>query len=389
MKKTVYKKYRHFLIITIGIILAFLIYQKFSHISAEETATMVEEICSDENRINDTNIISCYAKEFEKIAYQNGQGYAFGTLHVLQGIDPDSKNCHFIAHGIGWGIYKRNSSDRPNLMAASNSECSYGTQMGIIELYAASLPEKKFTKDIVSDICGDKPRGNCNHAVGHVALAETGNDMGRALELCSVLRDKQQRMSCFSGAFMEYIMPFNLADHGLVPESWKSPIVRADRLDDMEQLCRSYDDERAASCWDQISFSTFFKFNQDPKSMFDFCNRSPLQEGVKRCKYRAVDILVLDRNFETDYVKRICTIEHDSNFERNCYLVFIRSSLYTIKPQEASNIVNFCSSLDKKFSSACFEQIGSVLREKQVAEDEIKKLCQTAPIEFGNLCIGR
>ena len=370
-----------FLIALIGLIVlaGIVLYQKYpSHIksianpSIEQKSSQLEKACN-ENRPQNLGKYSCYAKELSDIAFQHGSDYAFKVLFDVQKKDLDAKNCHFIAHGIGWGAYKRNPDDWQNLIATSSAKCSYGAQMGTIEAYAENSGNK-ITKEFVPTICGQNPRSfDCNHAVGHVLLVETQGDRKEAGELCYGINIQSQRFACLSGLFMEHMLAFGLADHGYVPESRKRDWPN--RITEFENLCREHEGDEATACWREISHVAFAKFQHDPKKIFDFCNLAPLNEGAKQCKRHSLAEIAGARKLDLGSLRSICAIqqpENDPEFEKDCYLQLVGIKLNFVPAKEARDAVDFCSSLDEEFRSSCFE-----------------KLCQSAPEEFKDVCFTR
>ena len=94
--------------------------------SANEVAVQLKEACKA------TDKETCYALRFEKISYDYGPDYAFNVLDALQNIDRDAQKCHFIAHGIGYGTYKRNPEDAQNQIASIDTSCALAsTQLTI------------------------------------------------------------------------------------------------------------------------------------------------------------------------------------------------------------------------------------------------------------------
>lgn len=298
---------------------------------------------------------TCYSKEFEGLASKQGPKFSFDVLHLLQGIDPKAKGCHLISHGIGEGSYRRDPKNWQGLIENMPMECNYGSIHGVIQGYIGSLPDKTLTKEIIPSICGQNPRADCNHIVGHLILVETDTDVSKALDFCEVFSDVGQRDFCQTGVFMEYSTALNLINHGLVPKSWLNWPAR---LDEIEKLCRSYDREKAINCWTEIVHVALVKFNNDPNLIFNLCDKAPLAEATKRCKRHSLGVMAASRQFDLANLKYICHIpqKNDSNFEDECYGDFVSSTLSTI-PTMISEVVSFCRSLDKKFESSCLSVI--------------------------------
>ncbi|TSC78040.1 MAG: Uncharacterized protein G01um101424_174 [Parcubacteria group bacterium Gr01-1014_24] len=324
--------------------------------SIENTATTIYNYCL-ENASLSKGKENCYAEEFKKLGEQKGDVFSFKVLDNLQKIDPDAIGCHLIAHGIGTGSYKREPNNWRILIQNINSSCSYGAPHGVLESYINNLPDKSLKRDVIPTICGEAPRADCNHIIGHLLLVQTDADVGKALDLCEVFTDTRQNDFCISGVFMEYQTALNLVAHDLVPESW---LNWPPRLGELEKLCRSYDGKYAEGCWEEIVHVALVKFHNDPKTIFDFCSTAQVSNGAKRCKRHSIGIIGASRNFNLVSLKSICSIpqKDDPNFEKECYPALISSALSTI-PSALPEAISFCESLDIEFKQSCLSMIES------------------------------
>lgn len=333
---------------------------------------------------------NCYAEEFKKLAERNGPEFAFQVLDNLQKIDPDSIGCHLMAHGIGTGAYRREPNNWRTLIQNINSSCSYGAPHGVLESYVLTLPEKSLKRDIIPTICGQTPRADCNHIIGHLLLVQTEAEVDKALNLCEVFTDSRQNSYCISGVFMEYQTAINLVAHDLVPESW---LNWPPRLGELERLCRSYNGKLGEGCWEEIVHVALVKFNNDPKRIFDFCSTAPMPNGVKRCKYHSIGIIGASRNFDLASLKSICSIpqKDDPNFEQECYPALIASSLSTI-PSAVPEAISFCNSLNSQFQQSCFSMINAISPASQAAQSQHKRNSKSSLLSFiepGILSLGK
>jgi len=383
--------------VLLAVLLAAIVYWQFfgdsflqnSNASFQEIAAKAEESCRPEKLSAAESKEVCYAKAFEEIAFAYGPEYAFDVLSVLQKIDPDARGCHFITHGVGYGTWKRDSENWREHIATISPVCSYGGPMGIIEQYTATLPTGTITKEFVPTICGLEPRADCNHIVGHILLADSSikGNINKALELCSVLQDNpRQHNFCITGVFMEHITAFNLIEHGYAPErflNWSA------RIDDLEQLCRSYKGEFAEACWEEIAHVAAVKFKNDAEKVFTFCNGAPEKEARQRCVYHSIGIMAGSQNFKIDLLKYMCgtPLPEHYDFPNRCYVGLVSSILSSI-PKELSNVINFCASLEMEFKKTCFERVGNARHDSVLSLQEWKGACQAAPQEFQDQCSG-
>lgn len=355
----------------------------------ERIALEMLESCSQENRPIAMNKETCYSKKFRELALQNGPEKSFEILSLLQQKDPEAQGCHFIAHGIGSGTYRRDPKAWQSHIKSISHSCTYGALHGIIEEYVARLPDKTLSKDIVPTICGSEPRADCNHIIGHLVLVETKGNIDNALDICRIFQDKHQRNFCLTGVFMEHSTASNLIAHGYATEeflNWPA------RVGDLEKLCRSYDGEEAAACWEEIVHAALVKFNNDPERIFSFCNTAQTNDAAKRCKRHAIGIMIVARGFDFGSLRYMCKIKqsNDPSFENECYAYLAGSVLFTV-PRQAKNIAIFCNSLDDNLKVDCFTQIGAMFKEGLMTSGEGTdpiEVCNIAPIDLRGRCRG-
>src|SRR3989344_4473672 len=301
---------------------------------------------------------NCYAEEFKKLAEQNGPNFSFRALDNLQRIDADAIGCHLIAHGIGTGSYKKEPENWRALIQNINSSCSYGGPHGVLENYVLTLPDKSLSREVIPTICGESPRADCNHIIGHLLLVQTDADVGKALNLCEVFTDTAQNNFCISGVFMEYQTAVNLVAHDLVPKSW---LNWPPRLPELEKLCRSQSGKYAEGCWEEIPHVALAKFNNNPEKIFEFCSTAQVPNGAKRCKRHSIGIVGASRNFNLASLKSICSLpqKNDPSFEEECYRALVASALSTI-PSDVPEATSFCQSLEKQFQSSCLSMVDAI-----------------------------
>ncbi len=324
--------------------------------SATESGSDAYDYCLDQKHWDGINKENCYSKYFKQISEENGASYAFDALATLQQIDSTTLGCHLIAHGIGWGAYLKDPNDWRELIQTMNPGCSYGAIHGVIENYVATLPEGKLPKELVPSICGESPRADCNHIIGHLILVQTKGSIDEALDYCRVFQDNKTQLNfCFTGVFMEYQTALNLIDHGLAPKSW---LDWPARVPELEKMCRSYSGDEGASCWEEIIHAALVKFNNDPEQIFAFCSTSQLVDGALRCRRHAIGVMTAAYEYDLDKMKPMCDIpqKNDPSFKNDCYASMAGSTLSTL-PNDTKKVSDFCESLDTQYQSACFYQI--------------------------------
>jgi len=340
-----------------------------------DLAVLAQGSCRQSNLPKAQSKEVCYAKFLEKISFEQGGPKAIEVLLQLQKIDEDARGCHFIGHGIGYGMYRRDSENWRNDITSVSGMCSYGIPMGIIEQYIAGLPEGMVTKEFVPTICGPAPRADCNHIVGHLLLADSTvkGDIDKALDLCTSLEgNKTQYNHCLTGVFMEHMTAFNLIEHGYAPESYLNWPARVDTV---AQVCRSYDGPQGEACWEELPHMTAVKWNNDYQKVFDFCSTGDTLEEGKRCVYHSIGILAASYGFHIDSAKDMCgaTLPASYDFPGACYSRLVASTISSV-PHEVPQVVDFCSSLESSFQESCFQQIRN--QENEIIRNDSKFLEQ-------------
>lgn len=331
---------------------------------------------------------SCYSKKFINIALQNGQKQAFEVLGILQTLDQSAIGCHFISHGIGLGTYQRDPKNWQKNIREVSSSCTYGAVHGIIEAYVSSLPDRKLDKKLIPEICGEEPRADCNHIIGHLLLLETQGNIDKAVDLCQVFKEERQLHFCLTGVFMEYQTAENLIAHGYAPESWHDWPAR---LPELEQTCLLYQGENGVSCWEEIVHAAAATYGGDAKKVFEFCSRAPIEKGAKMCRRHGTGIIAGPSDYNFGALKDMCLLPQpdDIDFERDCYDYLI-SGIIATNSNLAYSVIDACATLKSDFQHRCYSMVGAVLRDSQAkSKEEIDKICKRAPSEeFFNNCNG-
>ncbi len=298
-----------------------------------------------------------------------------------------------MAHGIGWGSYKRDPENWRALIQNMNSSCNYGAIHGVLEGYIKSLPDKSLKREVIGSICGENPRADCNHIIGHLLLVQTDADVDKALDLCEVFTDARQNSFCISGVFMEYQTALNLVAHDLVPKSW---LNWAPRLPELEKLCRSYGGKQAEGCWEEIIHVALVAFNNDPSRTWALCNSAQVPNGAKRCKRHSIGVIGASKNFDLPSLKSMCSIpqknqkneaQSDPSFEAECSPALVSSALSTI-PTGVPEAVSFCGSLAPKFQPSCFSMIGAMAFSSEIIKNELQNACKNVAPDLQNYCLG-
>src|SRR3989344_7634806 len=381
-------KKQYLILVSATIILFAILSYRSSHNVLAVASDVQEKCITSELTKLGVNKETCYYKEFKKISEENGYEFAFSTLFELQKIDPDSQGCHLIAHGIGTGAYKRNPNDWQKLIQILYSGCSYGAIHGVIENYVATLPEKNLTPEIMSTLCGENPRADCNHIFGHLVLVQTEGNIDDGLKLCDAFNgDHRQKMFCYTGVFMEYQTALDLIEHGFAPKSW---LNWPERVPELEKICRSYSGDAGITCWEEIVHAVALKFKNDAKKVFDFCSTAQINEGAIRCRRHAIGILVAGNNYDLEDEKRMCDLvqPHDPNFKSECYVYIIGSTLASIPQSGGIKAISMCDGLEEQYKKSCFGEIGTMYKDgASISRVDLTALCSKAPEEYRSRCL--
>lgn len=305
---------------------------------------------------------NCYANEMAKVAQAQGGDFAFAALGDLQRLDSNTVGCHFIAHGIGYGVYKRDPAHWRESVSTVNPGCSYGAIHGIIEQYVlTNLPGGKFDPKMLPSICGDSPRADCNHILGHLTLVFTKGNIDQALTDCKVFKDAEQRFQCDTGVFMEEQTAVNLIAHGLADQSWNDWAARTPEL---TQMCRDQTvEEYINACWQEVTHAALVKMGNDVGQLFDFCDSAQTKEAAGYCKEHGLGIVSVADGKSLKELGSICElsqVQRDS-FVDKCYQTLLSSVLATSQDR-LGEAVAFCGTLSGKVRANCFGSVGSMAR---------------------------
>jgi hypothetical protein len=285
-----------------------------------------------------------------------GPQQAFVVLHSLQSLDSFAVGCHLIAHGIGWGTFEHDPTTWQQDIRTIDPSCNYGAPHGIIEAYLASQPDHTLNKKVLPQFCGETPRADCNHIIGHLTLVETRGDISKALNLCDAFQGNSTQLDfCYTGVFMEEETALNLVDHGFADQSW---LDWASRLPTLTKMCLTYKDEAGLACWTELVHVIAVKYNNNPKQVFDYCSQNPVSAAAMRCKRHGIGMIAAAHNFDIASIKSMCDLSqhNDPNFKSDCYVQLAASDLSTI-PQDKDKVQVFCTSLEAQYQQACLNQV--------------------------------
>lgn len=332
------------------------------------------------------NKSACYDLALEKITLEYNFTLAFSVLDKLVRIKPEFSYCHFMAHAIGHGAYEKDPKNWQTTLNKLPKVCSYGASHGLLEQYSSVLHknnESLISGAVMNKICENQTT-SCGHVLGHIVLVETKADVPNAITSCHNLKEEYYKW-CLNGAFMEYVYPQALVQHGLVENS---RINTAGRLTEFSEFCNSFKDNVVSTvCWGEISRGAIATYGENWESILSFCDTAPLATAEKKCKDRVIESLVVSRNFEIIPLKLLCqSYKSDPDFEKNCYIRLISGKLENDLILENDKSADFCKSLTLEFQESCFRQIGSSLSKRNLRNKTVDIVCKPAPLEFKDDC---
>ncbi|HUQ85824.1 MAG TPA: hypothetical protein VM077_05865, partial [Candidatus Limnocylindrales bacterium] len=356
-------------------------------LSPKQQAKLVTDNCQDTKHVRNPvkGKITCFAEEMERVSFSSGREYAYDTMHELQKIDKTAQGCHFLTHGIGWGIFKKNLGSWKEVLADVRTECGYGEAMGVVE-YFVNQQGGVLTKDLAKKICPESSTNGCAHIMGHLFLVETKTDMDKTLDLCDSMG--KLNVNCYHGAFMEHHVAGNLLLHGLAP---KERINWPQFLYEDEKFCKKYEGqgEREITCWTRLAHSAYIHLGKKPENAFEFCNRTSNTRAARECKLVVFAEYLPDIDFDLQSTKKYCISQQniDPEFEKECYNE-LAEGVIVLNPQKVEIVAPFCSSLDMQFQESCFGTVGKALKKSKetnllvdrtclgVADQKLEKLCR-------------
>ncbi|MSR87668.1 MAG: hypothetical protein EXS69_00650 [Candidatus Zambryskibacteria bacterium] len=303
---------------------------------------------------------TCYAKAFENLTKTTDWNHSFAVLYELQKIEPESRGCHFIAHSITIAETQKDPSRWREIMNAAPQGCSYGASHGALEVHASTFPDGKLPKSEIASVCNNPDTNNCTHILGHLLLIINENDIPESLKDCEKLPHNDfGKFECLTGVFMERITAFNLVEHGLAT---RESLNWVPRVPELEALCREQMGVHSIACWKEIVHVALIKFNNNPQKIVDFCETAPDEEGARECINHSLGIMAGSYSFELGKMKPICEARAAApDFKSRCYVQLVGATLSTI-PQEKSEAVKFCKSIDSVYQEACFKRIDNTLK---------------------------
>jgi hypothetical protein len=257
-------------------------------------------VASCKNKI-DWNI--CYGNALSKINSKMPFIFSINVMEKIQNIDPQTKTCHVISHRLAWSEVAKNPANWLSMFKQipNPNVCFTGFIHGAIEGKQRYDSHFELTPAIGNQICDQLKKVTksnntypCGHGLGHITLVENFPDLLEASKFCNSLQ-KDLNRSCLDGLFMEEIFKVNLIEHGL-----EKPINIGELYaQESENICRSFQDQEAESCWRELSILyskiTGPNFNQ----LKTHCQRAGSQRNINACYFRALPSIIMNFLYST------------------------------------------------------------------------------------------
>ena len=285
------------------------------------------------------------------------------------------EDCHQRAHVMGRLAYESFGSLAFSL---SGHECHSGGYHGATEAFFRDRGTTSLHSDVAT-ICGgplnDFFRHQCVHGIGHGLMAWTSYELLDALELCDLLEPTGNRLSCYSGVFMENVVGGLSGSMGHYSEYLS---------EDPHFPCNVLEDRYVAPCYFYQSSRMVQVFNGDFERVAMACAEAPSlaykvcfqsmgrdvggvtrghpERAIQHCSYaeageHRLDCLegaVQDSFWDAagvDNALAFCTTLDAADEKGRCYLVIIQRARYIY--QTAPELEAFCNRIDEAYRGGC------------------------------------
>ncbi|MDA1348606.1 MAG: hypothetical protein O3A47_07030 [Chloroflexi bacterium] len=284
-------------------------------------------------------------------------------------------DCHQRAHVMGRIAYQYFGSLAFSL---SGHECHSGGYHGATEAFFRDRGTGSLSSDIAL-VCGDELnqffRHQCVHGVGHGLMAWTSYELHDALELCDLLESLGDRLSCYSGVFMENVVGGLSASMGHVTEYLS---------DDPHFPCSVVAENYVSACYFYQTSRMVQVFGGDFRKVAEACSEAPAtahlvcfqsmgrdvggftrgnpEGAIQKCSYakegddrlNCLEGAVQDSFWDVagaDLALEFCSLLQDTDEKARCYRVIVgRAGQIFQAPSELSD---FCARVDESYRSGC------------------------------------
>lgn len=332
---------------------------------------------------------SCFADELEILTKNSNLEIATKTLLQLQKVDPVTKACHFMAHKISIAETQKNPSQWKELIGRIDPiMCTSGFVHGIIEAHTNYDPSFDINKNTLEETCKYFEAKStfsldlaCTHIMGHLLLSQNNANISQSINICGELIDKLQ-YECFSGVFMENMTRDNLVVHGIAQKiHWDT-----ENTHKQEVICRQFSGKVGDACWREISHMFSATVFDDPKKVYNLCQKAPSLQSAQDCYLHASAIMPLSNSFNNANFKLLCQ-PYNQNSQQliNCLNIVVNTMMLS-SLEMTKNTAIFCDSFNEKYRKTCYLKLENHIRKAKSAQEK-EKLCLNVPENYRSLCL--
>lgn len=282
---------------------------------------------------------NCYEKVFSGLTQNKGIAAAFTLLRAEYPKNTYVQSqCHPLAHVIGNAAAKL-YPDVSEAYTRGDSFCWSGYYHGVLEGVIGKIGYSNLGNEM-NNICAGLRTAriysfdhyNCVHGLGHGVMAVTNNELFQSLETCDVLQDSWERISCWSGAFMENVIIDNKNHYTkyLKPEEPLYP-------------CNTVQEQYKGTCY-LMQTSYMLKVTLgDFQKVFDLCGQA--EEAYRATCYQSLGRDASGRSLSNvEQTKATCSLGKDFFQRSNCIVGAVKDFIsYFHSDTQAKEL---CASLD-------------------------------------------
>jgi len=331
---------------------------------------------------------NCYKEKFTQLTRDKDIFFTQKTLYAIQNIDPNLRHCHVISHEIAEAAVRKDPSKWRELMDQVDVDtCGAGFLHGILTGHVGDDPNFKIDAAFINETCyGGKlnfKERTCAHILGHLIILDTEGNIDPGLEICEKTHPNFS-MDCYNGIFMEESFKLSLVEHGLA----ELPVRDEKRMGIQEKRCLKYDGKPGEACWIDMAeiFAEFY--NYDAVKTYGSCNRAPHETQRLQCYLKAVIIMAVSPNYNSEdrLLSECAPYSQNEELYSRC-THYIISSLMHYSASFADRGVKLCTNINDKYRETCFKDLGDQLTMNTPQKSKRQELCRGTPEKYKSLCV--
>lgn len=305
---------------------------------------------------------NCYSKKFLGLTKATDAAFSLKVLQTLEDIDPQTRECHVIAHGIGNGQVSKDPAHWENYLASLNpSDCMGGFIHGAIEGYTSYNPNFTLDASSIERLCdlnrGDK--GFCYHIFGHLITVDKVGNFGQSVGVCESLMGGNNAYACDSGVFMESLYQTNLQAHGL----GTPPAFGQDLAAKQQQFCRDNPGRAGIACWQELAHLYVYLSGGNLQALYSYCGRASVDAAKNNCYFHGIGLVFGGKKYiESGSMSLACGFFKGDDFS-SCLSAVVKPMLYS-SIKNLGLVNDFCQTGDVEAKIAlCKNIVKNVLAE--------------------------